>query len=139
MTNVLRCFRSEPIPAERCAQAEQPKFALIIPERKTGMNTITSSHETYTQVRSVRTRRGLGFWTVPVLLGLLALLLALAVIGASYEAIIASGDATRYPLPGQLVDVGGYHLHLHCAEHRYIFHFGKMRSTRWRGYRRTAA
>jgi hypothetical protein len=36
-----------------------------------------------------------------------------AVIGASYEAIMAAGDAERYPPPGKLVDVGGYRLHLH--------------------------
>src|SRR5215216_361500 len=49
------------------------------------------------------------------LLGLLALLIGLAVIGASYEAIMAAGDATRYPPAGQLVDVGGHRLHLHCV------------------------
>ena len=49
------------------------------------------------------------------MLGLLALLIGLAVIGASYEAIMAAGDAERYPSPGKLVDVGGYRLHLHCV------------------------
>ena len=34
--------------------------------------------------------------------------------GATYEAIMAAGDDKRYPPPGQLVDVGGYRLHLHC-------------------------
>ena len=49
-----------------------------------------------------------------ILLGLLALLLALGGLGVSYEAIMSSGDATRYPAPGQLVDVGGYRMHIHC-------------------------
>jgi pimeloyl-ACP methyl ester carboxylesterase len=35
-------------------------------------------------------------------------------LGVSYEAIMSSGDATRYPAPGQLVDVGGYRMHIHC-------------------------
>jgi pimeloyl-ACP methyl ester carboxylesterase len=39
----------------------------------------------------------------------------LALVGASYEAVAAAGDARRYPAPGQLVDVGGYRLHLHCV------------------------
>ena len=28
---------------------------------------------------------------------------------------MAAGDARRYRPPGQLVDVGGHHLHLHCV------------------------
>jgi pimeloyl-ACP methyl ester carboxylesterase len=35
--------------------------------------------------------------------------------GASYEAIAAAGDARRYPAPGQLIDVGGYRLHIQCV------------------------
>jgi len=54
------------------------------------------------------------FWTVRILLGLLALIVLLALGGATYEAIMAARDGKRYPPPGQLVDVGGYRLHLHC-------------------------
>jgi pimeloyl-ACP methyl ester carboxylesterase len=39
----------------------------------------------------------------------------LVAVGASYEAIMAAGDDTRYPTPGQQVDVGGYSLHVHCV------------------------
>lgn len=39
----------------------------------------------------------------------------LALVGASYEAVAALGDARRYPMPGLLVDIGGYRLHLHCV------------------------
>lgn len=42
-------------------------------------------------------------------------LAVLALVGAIYEAIAAAGDARRYPAPGQLVDVGGYRLHIHCV------------------------
>jgi len=48
------------------------------------------------------------------LLGLLALPLVLGALGAGYEAIASAGDATRYPPPGRLVDVGGYRMHVHC-------------------------
>jgi pimeloyl-ACP methyl ester carboxylesterase len=41
-------------------------------------------------------------------------ILVLVVAGAGYEAIAAAGDAQRYPAPGQLVDIGGYRLHIHC-------------------------
>lgn len=43
--------------------------------------------------------------------------LALAVVsatGAVYEVIASRGDAIRYPAPGQLVDLGGYRLHILC-------------------------
>jgi pimeloyl-ACP methyl ester carboxylesterase len=44
--------------------------------------------------------------------------LALAVLvatGAGYEFIAGLGDATRYPPPGRLVDVGGFRLHIACT------------------------
>ena len=45
----------------------------------------------------------------------LALIAGLALAGAAYEAIAARGDAHTYPPPGQMVDVGGYRLHIHCV------------------------
>jgi pimeloyl-ACP methyl ester carboxylesterase len=45
----------------------------------------------------------------------LALIAGLALAGAAYEAIAARGDAQTYPPPGQMVDVGGYRLHIHCV------------------------
>ena len=39
----------------------------------------------------------------------------LALVGASYEAIAGAGDAHRYPAPGQLIDIGGYRLHIQCV------------------------
>ena len=54
-------------------------------------------------------------WTVRVVVGLVAVIVLLVAVGASYEAIMAAGDDTRYPAPGQRVDVGGYRLHIHCV------------------------
>jgi pimeloyl-ACP methyl ester carboxylesterase len=45
----------------------------------------------------------------------LTLIAGLALAGAGYEAIAARGDAQAYPAPGQLVDIGGYSLHIHCV------------------------
>jgi pimeloyl-ACP methyl ester carboxylesterase len=53
-----------------------------------------------------------------IVLGLgvvLSVIAGLALAGAGYEAIAARGDAQAYPAPGQLVDVGGYSLHIQCA------------------------
>ncbi len=36
-------------------------------------------------------------------------------MGGGYETVRESLDARAYPMPGQLVDVGGYRLHLHCT------------------------
>lgn len=61
------------------------------------------------------TLRRVGRWTGFVLLGLVALIMVLAASGAAYEAIMATGDDTRYPARGQLVDVDGHRLHIHCV------------------------
>ena len=48
------------------------------------------------------------------LLWSIAAVLALAVAGATYQAV-ATGRAERaYPPPGEMVDVGGYSLHINC-------------------------
>jgi pimeloyl-ACP methyl ester carboxylesterase len=47
-------------------------------------------------------------------LGLFGLLLALASAGAIYQRIQYSRDRRMNPPPGQLVDVGGYRMHLDC-------------------------
>jgi pimeloyl-ACP methyl ester carboxylesterase len=62
-----------------------------------------------------RTSRGRGSgclkWLGAGLLSLLGLLL----VGYVYEPLAEAADAKAYPPPGQLVDVGGYRLHIHCT------------------------
>src|SRR3712207_6165744 len=57
-----------------------------------------------------RVLRGIG----RTLAALVGLLVVLGLIGANYEAIAARGDARRYPPPRQLVEVGGFRLHIQC-------------------------
>ncbi|HET8916305.1 MAG TPA: alpha/beta hydrolase [Propionibacteriaceae bacterium] len=57
--------------------------------------------------RQLRSRR----WLVYPLL----VVLGLASIGGGYETVRESIDATAYPAPGQLIDVGGHRLHLNCT------------------------
>ena len=69
----------------------------------------------HNQIGTTRTsrRRGRGFlfW-----LGAgLASLLGLALVGYIYEPLAEAADAETYPPPGQLVDVGGYRLHINCT------------------------
>ena len=49
------------------------------------------------------------------LLGLVVVLLALALAGAIYQAIATELAERAYPPPGQMVDVGGYSLHINCV------------------------
>jgi pimeloyl-ACP methyl ester carboxylesterase len=48
------------------------------------------------------------------LLGLVGVLLALAVAGAIYQTIATMRAERAYPPPGEMVDVGGYSLHINC-------------------------
>lgn len=41
--------------------------------------------------------------------------LALVSVGGAYQSLGARADAKAFPVPGQLVDVGGRSLHLHCT------------------------
>jgi pimeloyl-ACP methyl ester carboxylesterase len=42
-------------------------------------------------------------------------MLALAAVGGGYEVVSEAVDANAYPMPGQLIDVGGHSLHLNCT------------------------
>ena len=45
----------------------------------------------------------------------LATLLVLMLVGYLYEARAEAADARTFPPPGELVDVGGYRLHINCT------------------------
>lgn len=45
----------------------------------------------------------------------IAALALLPIMSASYEAIASASDARNHRAPGQLIDVGGYRLHLNCT------------------------
>src|SRR5215204_2648214 len=49
------------------------------------------------------------------LLGFVVVLLALAVLGAIYQAIATERAERAYPPPGEMVDVGSYSLHINCV------------------------
>lgn len=54
-------------------------------------------------------------WIKRKLLIVVGGIVALAGIGAIYQAVATTIDRRTYPPPGQLVDVGGYALHLYCT------------------------
>ena len=54
-------------------------------------------------------------WTGKALLWLVVALLTLAVVGAIYQAVATERAERAYPQPGEMVDVGGYSLHINCV------------------------
>ena len=54
-------------------------------------------------------------WIGRALLLLIVALLVLAVSGAIYQAIATERAERAYPPPGEMVDVGGYSLHINCV------------------------
>jgi pimeloyl-ACP methyl ester carboxylesterase/FtsH-binding integral membrane protein len=59
--------------------------------------------------RNMRSR--IGRWLLyPVLA-----VLMIAAVGGGYQTVRESLDGKAYPPPGQLIDVGGHRLHLHCT------------------------
>jgi pimeloyl-ACP methyl ester carboxylesterase len=43
------------------------------------------------------------------------ILVVLLVVGVGYQTIVSAQDKQTYPPPGQMVDMGGYHLHINCV------------------------
>lgn len=50
-----------------------------------------------------------------IMLSVIAVLALLPIAGASYEAIASASDSRNQVAPGDLIDVGGYRLHLNCT------------------------
>jgi len=46
---------------------------------------------------------------------MMLLIIGLSLVGYIYEPIAEAADAKAYPPPGQMVDVGGYRLHINCT------------------------
>jgi pimeloyl-ACP methyl ester carboxylesterase len=47
--------------------------------------------------------------------GFVVFVLGVMLVGAIYESAASAADVRAYPPPGQLVDVGGYRLHINCT------------------------
>jgi hypothetical protein len=59
-------------------------------------------------------------WVVLILIILIIAPLTLLLIGCIYESITSQSDPERYPSPGEMVDIGGYRLHLVCEGERQV-------------------
>ena len=72
-------------------------------------------YQTDRHSQGTRRRRDLGFWIRRGLVWTAAGLLALAVIGAVYQAIATQIDQRTYTSPGEMVDAGDHSLHINCV------------------------
>ena len=61
-----------------------------------------------------RTKRSLPQRIGRAFLAVLGVVVVLGLSGAAYESVAEAADARAYPPPGQMVDVGGYRLHINC-------------------------
>jgi pimeloyl-ACP methyl ester carboxylesterase len=46
---------------------------------------------------------------------IMLLIIGLSIVGYIYEPIVEAAEVKAYPPPGQMVDVGGYRLHINCT------------------------
>src|ERR671910_3425386 len=79
------------------------------------MKTPAPPRQTEQQSQGTPRRRGPGFWIRRGLVWLVVGLLALAVIGAIYQAVATQIDQRTYSPPGEMVDVGTHSLHINCV------------------------
>jgi pimeloyl-ACP methyl ester carboxylesterase len=77
------------------------------------MSKQTQSNQTQTEVVGMPKRRNRRWlrW----LGGLVVLVVGLILAGTIYEPMAEAADRRAYPPLGQMVDVGGYRLHIHCT------------------------
>lgn len=66
-------------------------------------------------IKEKRTPTGRGRKLMSWLGGIFVVLLMLILLGGVYEPLAEAADARANPPPGQMVDVGGYRLHIQCS------------------------
>ena len=79
------------------------------------MKVVTQSPLTPVKLPTAKPRSWVSIWLKRIALGLAIAIGSLAAIGAIYQLIATAIDRRAFPPPGQLIDVGGFQMHLHCA------------------------
>jgi hypothetical protein len=79
------------------------------------MNTIPSLATAQAQTHSAKPKHPVFIRVKRIALRLVIGIIALTTIGAIYQAVATEMDKRAYAPPGQMVDVGGYSLHLYCT------------------------
>ena len=79
------------------------------------MTTIKASTTQQSSPANAKPANRIRKWLKRVGLSLLVLLIALPITGATYQFIASRIDERNFPPMGQLIDVGGYKMHLYCV------------------------
>jgi pimeloyl-ACP methyl ester carboxylesterase len=79
------------------------------------MKVITQSPAIPAKPQTAKAKSRVFSWLKRIALWLVIGIVTLAAIGATYQAIANEMDKRAYSPPGQMVDVGGYQLHLYCT------------------------
>jgi pimeloyl-ACP methyl ester carboxylesterase len=61
-----------------------------------------------------KARSGCFTWAKRIFLTFLIIVIVLLLLGIIYQTVSTQIDKRNYPAPGQLIDIGGYRLHLYC-------------------------
>jgi hypothetical protein len=68
-----------------------------------------------TQIDAVHSPKRRGRGCLLWLGGAVVVVLGLILVGTIYESVAEAADLRAYPPAGQMVDVGGYRLHINCT------------------------
>ena len=79
------------------------------------MTILTQSPTTTIKPQATRPKSRVFIWLKRVVLWLIIGLVSVAAVGAVYQTIATKLDQRAYPPTGQMIDVGGYKLHLYCT------------------------
>jgi len=78
------------------------------------MKVVTQSPATSVKPQIAEPKSRVFVWLKRIVLWLIVGIIALAAIGAAYQAIATAMGKRAYPPQGELVDMGGYNLHIYC-------------------------
>ena len=79
------------------------------------MSATTPVESTIQDPPNDKPKRGCLFQVARGLLAMVVLIVALNLLGIAYQQSAEASDRQVYPPPGQLVDVGGFRLHIYCT------------------------
>lgn len=79
------------------------------------MKIITQSPPIPVKPQTAKFRSRVFVWLKRIALWLIVGIATLAAVGAVFQTIATAIDKRALPPPGQMIDVGGYQLHLHCT------------------------
>src|SRR5690606_18357273 len=102
------------LPRPLCAALSAPRNLLREPT-PTGIRRDTLARQRMRRSNRETKHMGARSKTARMALVLLVLLVAGVLASSGYQAFATTRDLEKYPAPGQLIDVGGYRMHIHCV------------------------